>query len=77
MKYYLKILNILENISFYESLVKYIGEDEDLNNKIKNFLNSLKRCQDEEKYMSLGFNNYLPKPIAKEELNKIMKEFLK
>ena len=42
-----------KNISFYESLVKYKCEDEDLNNKIKNFLNSLKRWQDEEKYMSL------------------------
>jgi CheY-like chemotaxis protein/anti-sigma regulatory factor (Ser/Thr protein kinase) len=29
-----------------------------------------------EKYMSLGFNNYLSKPISKEELNKILKEFL-
>jgi CheY-like chemotaxis protein len=29
-----------------------------------------------DKYISLGFNNYLPKPIAKEELNKILKEFL-
>ena len=29
-----------------------------------------------DKYISLGFNNYLSKPIAKEELNKILKEFL-
>jgi CheY-like chemotaxis protein len=29
-----------------------------------------------DKYMGLGFNNYLAKPIAKEELNKILKEFL-
>ncbi len=29
-----------------------------------------------DKYMGLGFNNYLSKPISKEELNKILKEFL-
>jgi CheY-like chemotaxis protein len=29
-----------------------------------------------DKYMSLGFNGYLAKPIAKEELNKTLKEFL-
>ncbi len=29
-----------------------------------------------DKYLSLGFNNYLSKPIAKEELNKVLKEFL-
>ena len=29
-----------------------------------------------QKYMSLGFNNYLAKPISKEELNKTLKEFL-
>jgi CheY-like chemotaxis protein/anti-sigma regulatory factor (Ser/Thr protein kinase) len=28
------------------------------------------------KYVGLGFNNYLAKPIAKEELNKELKEFL-
>ena len=29
-----------------------------------------------DKYIGLGFNNYLSKPISKEELNKILKEFL-
>ena len=29
-----------------------------------------------QKYMSLGFDNYLAKPISKEELNKTLKEFL-
>jgi CheY-like chemotaxis protein len=28
------------------------------------------------KYVGLGFNNYLAKPIVKEELNKELKEFL-
>ena len=29
-----------------------------------------------EKYLSLGFNGYLAKPISKEELNKVLKEYL-
>ena len=29
-----------------------------------------------EKYKSLGFNDYLSKPISKEELNKILRQFL-
>ncbi len=50
-----------KNISFYESLTnKYNSlkdskknDNEDLKNKIENFLNSLKKWQSEEKYMSL------------------------
>ena len=34
-------------------------------------------CGNKEKYIEVGFDDYLAKPIEKDELNRVLKKYLK